>query len=445
MSDGRIAPRRAGPNLPVASPAPARGSFSPIFLVGSLALTLTLGATMGMIHLLRGAAGAAVLVSHRQIHAHTQIVGFAALFLMGIAYHALPRILGVGGEAPRSARAVFWLMAGGVLLRNAGQPLGAYPAGRALSLLSGACEVAGGALFAWFVFDLLGRARTGKYDEKDPLRRFVRAGTVYFCAAIALSALQAVWLAGHVETALPADLTDPFYFTALYGFLLAWIFGFGNRVVALFLGVGPARRGSPLASLLLQAGGVAAALAAAAPGVSAVQAAALGDASISLVALAALVYLAGSGLVWRRPRQPALPVPGSPSIAIRTAFGALGLWAVLELAGVAIARTGVFPAQNPWWTDAARHLFTIGFLTLLIVGMSIRVLPVFTGRRLRYPAMAKATYALIVLGAALRLLQYPAAFNPVFYRIGAFMGVPVVLALLLFVFNLLRTMAPAHR
>jgi hypothetical protein len=40
----------------------------------------------------------------------------------------------------------------------------------------------------------------------------------------------------------------------------------------------------------------------------------------------------------------------------------------------------------------------------------------------------------------MRLLQYPAAFRPAFYRVGAFMGVPVVLALLLFTVNLFRTM-----
>ncbi len=40
----------------------------------------------------------------------------------------------------------------------------------------------------------------------------------------------------------------------------------------------------------------------------------------------------------------------------------------------------------------------------------------------------------------MRLMQYPAAFEPRFYRIGSWMGVPVVLAILLFTFNLARTM-----
>jgi hypothetical protein len=40
----------------------------------------------------------------------------------------------------------------------------------------------------------------------------------------------------------------------------------------------------------------------------------------------------------------------------------------------------------------------------------------------------------------MRLLQYPGAFRPLFYQIGSDMGIPVVLALLLFTFNLFRTM-----
>jgi hypothetical protein len=50
------------------------------------------------------------------------------------------------------------------------------------------------------------------------------------------------------------------------------------------------------------------------------------------------------------------------------------------------------------------------------------------------------TYGLLLGGVAMRLLQYPAAFRPVFYEIGSYMGLPVVLALALFTFNLLRTM-----
>lgn len=429
-----------------ALPAPraAAAPFSPHFILGSLFLTFTLGATTGMINLLRIAAGGDVPISHRQIHGHAQVLGFAALFLMGIAYHALPRILGIGAFSSASARPAFWMMFAGVILRNIGQPLGFYPIGRLLSLVSAGLEAASVLLFARFVFALLARVRAGKYDPSDPILRFVRWGTIFFVAAIAFVAAQGVWLAGHIETAAPVSLTEPFYFAALYGFLLAWIYGFGNRVVSMFLGVGPAARGTPEATLALQIGALALSLASYIPGMALRPALLLRDAGLALVALSALVYLAGNGFLWRRATFPAMRAPGAPTAAIRCAFGCLGLWALLELAAVVLSRVTAIPAQNLWWSDAARHLFTVGFLTLLIVGMSLRILPVFSGKPLWSPRLAYATYALLLAGAGMRLLQFPAAFHPVFYRIGSWMGVPVVVALLLFTFNLMRTMKPGR-
>lgn len=425
---------------PVAAKAPSL--FSPHFLIGSLFLTLTLGATTGMVNLLRIAAGGEVPIDHLQIHGHTQVLGFAALFLMGIAYHALPRILGIAGAGPSrgAVRLAFWLMFGGVVLRNIGQPFGLHPAGRLLSLLSGAMELVSGLLFARFIFALLPKAPKGKYGRTDPLILFVGAGTACFVAMIVLAAAQGIWLAGHVDTVLPAALTESFYFAALYGFLLAWIYGFAHRIVSLFLGVGAPVRATTEIALGAQMLGVALALVSWLPGLSDRAALGLRDAGLALVALSALVYLGGNGFLWRRAAFPMLRTPGAPTVAIRIAFGWLGLWALLEAAAVVLVHTTRIPAQNLWWADAARHSFTIGFLTLLIVGMSFRILPVFSGKSLWSARLAYVTYGLLVLGAAMRLLQYPAAFHPVLYRMGSYMGIPVVLALCLYLFNLMRTM-----
>ena len=424
-------------SIPTAS---AAAPFSPHFILGSLLLTLTLGATAGMVNLLRISAGAEVPISHRQIHGHTQLLGFAALFLMGISYHALPRILGISGISARSARAAFWLLFSGVVLRNAGQPLGFYPIGRILSLVSAGLEVASVLLFSGFVFALLRRVQPGKYDRSDPILSFVRIGTFSLLAAAGFIAAQGIWLAGHVETATPVALTEPFYFALLYGFLLAWIYGFGNRVVSLFLGVGPARRGTPQITMALQAISVPLFLASYLPSLPLRSGLALRDAGMGAAALSALVFLAGHGLVWRKTAFPTLSTPGSPTFAIRAAFANLALWAILELTAIGLTRMTRFPAQNLWWADAARHVFGVGFLTLLIVGMSFRILPVFSGKRLWSPGLAYATYGLLLAATFLRLLQYPAAFAPAFYRAGSFMGILVVAALLLFAVNLFRTM-----
>jgi len=439
LGDLRVAAVKDAAAAPQPAAPPAR-PFSPHFILGSLFLTLTLGATTGMINLLRIAAGGDVPISHRQIHGHTQVLGFAALFLMGIAYHALPRILGIGSRTPASSRAAFWLMFGGVILRNVGQPLGFYPIGRALSLLSAGMELAAGVLFVSFVSALVSEMRSGKYDRRDPIVRFVAIGTVFFAASLLLVGAQGLWLAGHRETSLPTALNESFYFLALYGFLLAWIYGFGNRVVSLFLGVGPARRRTPETAMILQFAAGPVYCAGWLPFLPSAAGLALRDAGLAVAALSAVVYLAGNGFLWRKSEFPAMKASGSPTFAIRAAFGCLGLWSVLELAAVFLSRATRIPAQNLWWADAGRHVFTIGFLTLVIVGMSFRILPVFSGKSLWSPALARVTYGLLLGGVAMRLLQYPAAFRPVFYRIGSYMGIPVVLALVLFTLNLFRTM-----
>jgi iron-sulfur cluster repair protein YtfE (RIC family) len=440
LADLRSAAAADVRRLPVAavSRPPAR-PFSPEFLIGSLLFTLTLGATTGMINLLRIAAGGEVPFSHRQMHAHTQILGFAALFLMGIAFHALPRITGVGGGPPRFSKLAFWLMAGGVLLRNLGQPFNFAPIGRAASLLSGIAELSAGCLFAIFVADLIRRARSGKYPSRDPFLAFLGFGSAFFLAALLLNAAQSVWLAGHLETALPAALVEPFYFAALYGFLLAWIFGFSHRVVALFLGLDAPAPAPAWAALTLQTLGITAFLAAWIPGLSNGAAGILRDTGITGAALSAIVLVIGAKLL-SRPKLPALAPRGNPLFAIRAAYVCLMLWAVLQLAAVGVARMTPLPAQNPWWNDAARHVFTVGFLTLLIVGMSFRILPVFSGKTLWSSKLAFATYALILGGVAMRLLQYPAAFRAKLYEAGSWMGVLVVAALILFTVNLVKTM-----
>jgi uncharacterized protein involved in response to NO len=413
---------------------------TPRFLVASIALTLTLGATAGLVNLLRIAAGGEVPIDHRQMHGHTQILGFAAMFLMGIAYHALPRALGLPGFAPSGARSAFWLMLSGVVLRNFSQPFQFFAWGRVVSFVSASLEIAAGLLFARFVFAALSAGQAGTYDRSDLLYRFVRAGTVFWLVALAVLAAQGVWFAGNREAALPVALSEPFSFTALYGFLLAWICGFASRMVALFLGTGAPRPRPAGIALKAQAAGIFLGTSSWLPFLPDPIALAMRDAGLALVAVSALSYLAATGFLWRRSALPVLRAPGAPYFAIRAAFGFLGLWAILELAAVILSRATALPAQNLWWSDAARHVFAIGFLTLLIVGMSVRVLPVFTGRPLWSPLLARATYALLILGTALRLLQYPAAFRPVFYEIGSYMGIPVVLGLLLFAVNLVRTL-----
>ena len=304
----------APPDAAAKPPSP----FSPHFVIGSLFLTLTLGATTGMINLLRIAAGGDVPIDHRQIHGHTQVLGFAALFLMGIAYHALPRILGHRRgrslASCRSRRASGSCFSASSCVTSDSRSASTRTAG-CCRLLSAGMELASAVLFVRFVFALLTRVREGKYDRKDPLLRFVRAGTVCFGAAMAVVAAQGLWLAGNIDSVLPASLNEAFYFVALYGFLLAWIYGFGHRLVSLFLGVGPAARGRGVRDPRRHRWRVCCSTRR--PGFPASRtpaALALRDAGLGLAAFSALVFLARQRLPLAAQRPADAADPGHPHL-----------------------------------------------------------------------------------------------------------------------------------
>ncbi len=138
---------------------------------------------------------------------------------------------------------------GGALLRAFGQPLAPWAAGRFLSLLSGAFELAGVfAFLAWALPVLAVRRSFG-----DPLSLHVLLGSLWAALAAVLSGAQSIFLAGHAESEIPGGLVEPFYAVALYGLVLSYVLGFASRMVPAFLGP-PASHGEERAARRRAAG-----------------------------------------------------------------------------------------------------------------------------------------------------------------------------------------------
>ena len=118
--------------------SPAPRNLFPSFVFTAAALAVTLGVSMGGWAIWRMAfATGTVLPSHLQVHAHVQLMGFAGLFILGVAFQALPRIFGVAPPSRQVLLAVLFGVGGGALLRAIGQPLAPWAIGRLLSLFSG--------------------------------------------------------------------------------------------------------------------------------------------------------------------------------------------------------------------------------------------------------------------------------------------------------------------
>ncbi len=413
-------------------PTPESASRFVPFFIASLVLTLTLGATLGMINLARltwtwgGLARESVWA-----HAYVQVFGFVALFVMGVGYHVLPRFVGVPLQASRLAGWSFWLQLGGVLATATGffLPIGW---GHPLWVVGSVALVGGAVAFAVSI------ARTLRAGQPEPFIRWVLAG--------------AVWLVAASGIALVAALTgDPTWHqilwpAALFGFAGCWILGVGRRIFPVFLGWEPgwATREYPV-FVLYQIGVVAWSVGAwpvhdvVLPLVRAAGAVAL---VVAVPAMARIVGLFG-GL--RGELRPSTARAGDPERGYQRYVYAAWGWLFVGL------------AAGPVWTlvalshgrygsilmlDFARHAVAFGFVTQMILGVASRVLPVFTGHRLWSPRLRAATWWLLNLGVLLRGLEAAVAAGvwPAAWPFIALSGPPAVAAMFLFTGNVMMTM-----
>jgi uncharacterized protein involved in response to NO len=416
-----------GSNAPTAPPR----NLLPAFVLTALALALTLGVSTGgwAIWQMAFAVGT-VLPSHLQLHAHVQLLGFAGVFILGVALHALPRIL---GAAPPSNRVLFTVLVGvggGALLRAFGQPLAPWAAGRFLSLLSGVLELAG--VFAFLAWALPVLAVRRSFD--DPLSLHVLLGSLWAAVAAALSGAQSIFLAGHVESEIPGGLVEPFYAIALYGLVLSFVLGFASRMVPALLGLPRPSLKSARPVAALQATGVLCLTAAWIPGLTQPSSRGFLLAGTLFLAAAILLFLAASRIL-----APFAKAPGA--LSLRAPFAFLGLFSAISVAACLGELSGASVHKFVW--DGARHVYTIGFLTLLVVGMSLRVVPAFTGRALVRPRQARLALAFVGAAAVVRALQIPVALGwgglPL-YRLVGTTGVFATVGLLLWAHVLIATL-----
>lgn len=409
---------------------PAPPSSFRYFVTASLGFALTFGAALGAALLATKTLPHDFLAGFsidgvRTAHAHAQVFGFATLFVMGVAHHALPRLKGAPPPAPRLVLASFWLQAGGVLAVALGA-LAATPRGAALRLAGTLAMLAAAIVFERRVARILAAGP----PSAERLEPWLRCGCAWLIIASALSMLAA---AG--ATALQPAVWD----AALFGFASSWIFGFSLRILPAFLGVAPAASGRGAVCAIYQGAVAAWVLADAATSRPFAMPGAL--AGIGLAAAGGLAVLRLRPFARRAVAQGAGNEAGSARL-VRAAYfwfligiGCGPLWsAAAALAG------GLVPSLV---LDFARHALTLGFLAQMIIGVSTRIVPAFSGRGLWSWRWRDATFVLLNAAVLLRALQVVVELGgpEVAWRWIALSGVLGFAAFVAFVVNLGMTVA----
>lgn len=405
------------------------------FFVASLALTLSLGATLGMISLARLTGTWGHLPrTWVWVHGYVQIFGFLALFVMGFAYHAVPRFVGAALRHPQLVPLTLGLQVAGVLCVAGGflLPL-ATPVTLAMWSLGACALLAAATLFA-IVLAATVRARA---STPQPFEPWVVAGAFWLAAASAVALVAAL----RDDTSLHHMLWP----AALYGFGGSWVFGIGRRLFPASLGWKPRWPGLDAPSFVLYQVGVAGWCAGAWPwGPWALPFRGLGAATL-LAAVA--VSTAVVGLVGPRRFRPS-PRDRELLLYRRYVYAAWAWLFVGLLAGPAWSLASAVRGEYGSITmlDFSRHTVALGFVTQVIMAVGSRFIPVFTASRLWSPRAHEVAFWLLNAAVAIRGVEAALALGhwPEAWPLLALSGPPAVAALMIFAVNVLMAIRPGR-
>jgi hypothetical protein len=399
---GAKAARRAGAE-PAGSEAPSiADTIYRRYVLGALALTLTAGATWGAWMLWTiGRSGTFRAASLHQVNAHgeAQIFGWVGLFIMGFAYQACPRFWHTRLVAPRLAAWAFFLMVTGLVVRTVGMA----SAGRWGSALSWA--TAGGVLelVAVLIFiSQLGATFVRSGLRLDPSAGFISVALAWF----GVSTVMSIWHTWNTMSARSAEqlvwyvatYQAPLRDLQVHGLALFMILGVALRLLpALFDVPKVADRRAWWALGLLSA-------------------AVLGETGLFVAyrwtgrpALAAGLLLPwsllaiGAGLIVL-PWRPWRPFPRAERSAkfVRAAFGWLAVSLVMLLLMPAYHAASGLPFSHAYY-GAIRHAITVGFTSLMMMGMAARFVPTLNGLDTGRLSTLWGPFLLLNLGCFLRV------------------------------------------
>jgi hypothetical protein len=363
-----------------------------------------------------------------QAHGNAQLYGWTGLFIIGIASHSLPRMLRKPPPAGWLQRAIFGLVASGLLLALFAQPAADRP-GWALAFTAGtALQWAGVSLFVGWIL------RTVRLPE-EPHLGFVLAGTLWFWLG-ATARLGMVAEAVSRGAALPPAEWNAAYLHAMsWGFLLSWVVGYSMRLLPAFMGAPPPNAAASRAALSCLTLGAAAAIVGVLSGAAGLSAAA---AALTAVGVGFAIFAVR---VW----SPALSASDGDEVWLsrfaRAAYASLAVAAVILL-GLRTAQWlgPVSDLHQHAFGGASRHALTVGFVSLMIVGVAWRILPIFSGAGKPHPALVPTVFGLLVAGNFLRVTGQMAAglWGGAWYLPMGLSGWLETLAVTLFALDVLR-------
>jgi hypothetical protein len=419
------------------------------FFKAAIVIVLSVGCMWGAINLLQISLGHSFLQLSLlpAIHAHAQamVSGWVGLFVMGFAYQSFPRFKNTTLWRPEVANLSFYFLISGIVARIAAELSAPAPISVFLGVIGFGLELMAGGMFV----TVLIKTRRQSIEPGAKYERFILGSLFWFLIQIPLSYVlffAKLFAADEQQQIMRIAFIDgPLREVQLLGFAALIIAGVSQRFVPQVYGLRTPRRDHLKTIFWLINGGLIMNVASYVLLLLTLNPIFGIPLEISYLAMPAWAVLLIKQIgIFSRPQRPDRSLK-----FIRAAYAWLLVAAVMSpLLPVYSALTHQLFAHS--WMGAYRHAFTVGFISMMILGVSSRVVPILAGLDGTELTPLWGPFLLINAGNAARvLLQVLTDWFPrVAYSLVGFTGFIEVVALawwgvhLWRVMNMARTQRP---
>lgn len=383
-------------------PGPADVIYRLFFKAGILTM-FTFGCVLGGINLAvmaaRGELASLDLRAVTWAHAHAQIAGWVMFFVMGFAYQAIPRFRFTTLYRPRLATWTLPVMATALSIRTLAEIWISRPAWSSAGRVAGAAELAVVATFFWIIVKTVRQSpKTLEWYE-----RFLVTALAWMVAAFAFDLwifMASAEVSGYRGWVHFISLYDaPWRDVQLLGFAGGMILAVSQRFLPFIYGFREVPAGTARLVFWIWNLSVAGNIASYSLLVRTRQPLWGVALELSILGLlASIVLLVRAFRLFSARVDPDRSLP-----FLRAAYG----WAIF--AAVLLALLPVYDAVrgvvfSHAYFGGYRHAFTVGFISMMIVGVSSKVTPILGGLDPRRLRSLRASFWLINIGCAMRVV-----------------------------------------
>ena len=426
------------------SPSIAGTIYRPFFLAG-IATVLTLGCVWGAINLFTIGVKenfSAVAYSWVLAHRHAMVFGFVGFFIMGFAYQAVPRFKHTELWRPRLAFSSLPLMIAGIVLQTVAHLWS--PPSLSLEVIASVIQLTAIIIFCGVMVQTI-----RQYGKRETYDRFLYAALAWFLiAAIANPIIFKLFeLTGSREQLLfnLATFNIPYRDVQLLGFAVVMILGISLRLLPHAYGLRePSRRwasflfwgvnGSILGGVIFFIAGMTS-----------------GNHGLLMLQWLASIVLLVVAIVTPFQYRLFRAVAANENDRGLKFIRAAHVWFILATAmlvftpiynfGIYMPITGSHVPFSHAFFGAYRHALTVGFIMMMIVGVSSKVVPTLSGVDVRRANSLWPTFVLLNLGNLTRVsFQIATDFSPSAYRVMGVSGFIEVIGLTLWAYELFANM-----